>query len=292
MNPLRRGILSASITVFDRSGHVDEGGTRTHLRYLLDNGVMGLISLAVTGESASLTYDERKRIVDLTLDEVAGRIPVIIGVTSTAIDETLGLARYARDAGAHAVFVITPYFYRYTDQELYTFFRAVADAVAPLHVQVYNSPSTGQNLGVPFLARLSEIENVLSLKEGNVGQIADDVAVFGWKVAVFCARDTYLLETLMVGGAGATSVVACVAPGLILDIFRAWERGDLDGARAAHQRMLPLINALVVRSYPAPIKAALELLGLPGGSVRPPLSDLTEPERQSLRRVLVECKLL
>jgi 4-hydroxy-tetrahydrodipicolinate synthase len=292
MNILRRGILSASITAFNRNGHIDEKGTRAHIRYLVDGGIMGLISLAVTGEFASLTYDERKRVVAITVDEVADRVPVIMGVTSTVMDETLGLARFAREAGVQAIFVITPYFYRYSDQELYTFFRTVAEAVAPLHVQLYNSPATGQNLSVPFLAELSRIENIQSLKEGNAGQIADDVALFGEKVSVFCARDTYLLETLAVGGAGATSVVACVAPQPILNLYRSWEDGNLEAARAAHRQILPLINALVLRSYPAPIKAALELLGLPGGMVRPPLSDLSDPERESLRRVLVECRLL
>jgi 4-hydroxy-tetrahydrodipicolinate synthase len=292
MDALRRGILSASVTVFNKGGQIDEAGTRTHIRYLLDGGVMGLISLAVTGEFASLSYAERIRIVDLTLDEVAGRVPVIMGVTTTAIDETLGLARHAKAAGASAIFVITPYFYRYTDQELSTFFRTVADVVAPLHVQIYNSPGTGQNLSVAFLGELSRIDNVLSLKEGNAGQLADDIATFGEKVAVFCARDTYLLETLALGGAGATSVAACVAPRLILDLYRAWERGDLEGARAIHRRMLPLINALVTRSYPAPIKAALDLLGVGGGPVRAPLSDLSETERRALRGVLVDCQLI
>ena len=279
------GVLSAPITVFTDRGEIDEGATREHISFLVDQGINGLITLAFTGEFASLSVEERKQVIKFTVDEVNGRVPVIAGISDSNLRTVLELGYYSEDVGADAVFVLPPYLYTYTDQETIEFFKTVASEIR-LHIQVYNTPAVGRNLSPAVIQELSEIDNILSLKDSNPAQTADVLNVVGDKMKVFCGRDTYLLETLALGGAGPTSVTGIVVPDLIVNLYDAWKKGDVETARKIQFDIIPLTNLLVKRSYPAGIKAGLDLIGLKGGRPRRPLSPYTREEKDLVKRAL------
>jgi 4-hydroxy-tetrahydrodipicolinate synthase len=285
------GVLSAPVTVFREDGEIDEDATREHIDYLIDHGITGLITLAVTGEFASLSHEERKRIIKLTVDHVDGRVPVIAGISDTNMRAVLELGHYAEDVGADGVFVLPPYLYSYTDKETLDFFNAIANEIK-LHIQIYNSPATGRNLTPAMIKELSQVDNILSLKEGNSSQLADVISMVRDGFAVFCARDTYMLETLALGGSGVTSVTGSVVPGLVVKLYNTWQRGDIQEARKLQRDLLPLTNLLVKRSYPAGIKAGLDILGLKGGPPRKPLTPYGETEKQQLREALQKLGVL
>lgn len=279
------GVLSAPVTAFTSKGEIDEERTAEHIDYLLANGISALILLAVTGEFASLSVAERKRIIDFSVKHVVGRVPVIAGISDSNLNAVLELGSYAASAGAQAVFLTPPYVYGYTEPEVIRFFETVAHEI-DLHIQLYNAVGIGRNLTPSMVAELAQIDNVLSIKEGNPGQLSDVIALVGHKLSVFCARDSYLLETLALGGSGVTSVTGIVTPALITEIHRAWTSGELERARTLQRRILKLTNLLVKRSYPAGVKAGLELIGLPVGAPRAPLLPYTEQERAALKEEL------
>lgn len=285
------GIVSAFVTVFKENGEIDEDGTREHIDFLIQHGLSTLTGLAMTGEFASLSYEERKMVMKFAVEEVKGRVPLIMGISDTNMQAVLELGRYAKKIGADGVFVLTPYLYSYTDSEITNFFKRVAASIK-LHIMLYDSPATGRNLTPTMLKELSEVNNILSLKEGNPAQLDDVISQVGDNLAVFCSRDTYLLETLALGGAGATSIVSCVVPEAPLALYDAWKRGDLETARKIQYGLLPLVNLLIKRSYPAAIKAAMDIVGLRGGRPREPLTPLNEEERQPLQEALEKVQML
>ncbi len=279
------GVLSAPITVFAENEEIDEAATREHINFLINHGISALITLAFTGEFASLSVEERKRVIKFTVEEVNGRVPVIAGISDSSMRTVLELGHFSAEVGADAVFVLTPYLYSYTDREIVEFFEAVA-AEIKLHIQIYNTPAAGRNLSPAIIKELSAIDNIMSLKESNTSQIADVLNLVGDKLTVFCGRDTYLLETLVLGGAGPTSVTGIVVPDRVVALYDAWMLGDIEKARKLQYDIIPLTNLLVRRSYPAGIKAALDLIGLKGGRPRRPLTPYTDEERKPLRKEL------
>ena len=279
------GVLSAPITVFGENEEIDEAATREHINFLINHGISALITLAFTGEFASLSVEERKCVIEFTVDEVNGRVPVIAGISDSNMRTVLELGHFSADVGADAVFVLTPYLYSYTEREIVEFFKTVAAEIR-LHIQIYNTPAAGRNLSPAVISELSEINNIMSLKESNTAQIADVLNLVGDRLTVFCGRDTYLLETLVLGGAGPTSVTGIVVPDHVVALYDAWKQGDIEKARKLQYDIIPLTNLLVRRSYPAGIKAALDLIGLKGGRPRRPLTPYTEEERKPIRKAL------
>jgi len=279
------GVLSAPVTIFTEDGEIDEAATRAHISFLINHGINGLITLAFTGEFASLSVEERKRVIKFTVEEVNGRVPVIAGISDSNLRTVLEQGHFARDVGADAVFVLTPYLYSYTEREIVDFFKTVASKIK-LHIQIYNTPAAGRNLSPAIINELSKIDNIMSLKESNTAQIADVLALVGDRLSVFCGRDTYLLETLALGGAGATSVTGIVVPDHVLALYNAWKKGDIEEARRIQYALIPLTNLLVKRSYPAGVKAGLDLIGLKGGRPRRPLAPYTETEREPIQKAL------
>lgn len=285
------GIVTALITPFKQNGDIDFDGYRANIARQIEAGVHAVVSLATAGEAPSMDVGERRAVLAAALEVTRGRIPVLAGVGGLNERETYSMIRYAEDQGAAGLFVITPYFYRLTRNEYLAYFRRIS-ALTALPMLIYNSTYADTPLDPDTILRLTEIPNFVALKEGNQLQASEVIRRVGHRVAVFSSRDIYIFELLAAGGAGAISFTSNVAPEPVLQLYQAARSGQWERARDIQKRLNPLIWELVRRSYPAPLKAAMNLLGLAGGSVRLPLTDLTDEELPPLRDALAGLGLL
>lgn len=285
------GIINALVTPFTAEGEIDLDGYRSNIRHLAQTGIHGVVALATAGEAPSMSLDERKRVLVAAIEAAAGNVRVLAGVGGVNERETYEMIRFAEEEGASGLFVITPYFYRFTRQEYVAYFRRVASRSA-LPLLIYNSTYAETPLDPETIEHLAEIPTFVALKEGNQLQASEVIRRVGERVAVFTARDVYMFELLAVGGAGAICFTSNVAPQLCVALYHAAKSGQGEEARAIQRRLNPLVWQLVRRSYPAPLKAAMNMIGLAGGHVRPPLSDLREEELPPLREALVALGLL
>ncbi len=285
------GIIVANVIPFDRTGDIIESGYQENIEFLIKNGVHGLVALATAGEAPSLSFEEKKRVIDLALKANAGRVPLVVGVGGTNARETYALIDYAEGAGADGLFVITPYFYRFTRDEYIGYYKEVSKR-CKTQILVYNSTYADVPLDPKAIAELAQLPNITALKEGNAAQAAEDIRLAGGHLGVFTARDIYLYENMALGGAGSISFCANIAPRLFGQLYDLLMARDYARAREIQFKLNPLVWEVVRRSYPAGIKAALNLLGLAGGHVRFPLTDYNQDEIAPMRRVLKDLELL
>jgi 4-hydroxy-tetrahydrodipicolinate synthase len=287
-----KGILTATITPL-REGKVDEPALRRFVDWQIKGGIHGIVPCGTTGESATLSYEEHERVVDIVIEHAAGRTPVLAGSGSNSTWETIKLTRHARNAGAKAALLITPYYNRPTQEGLYQHFKAVAAAV-DLPLVLYNVPSrTGVNLMPETMGRLARIENIVGLKDaaGNIKQTLDTILACEGNAEILSGDDFANLAILAVGGVGAISVTANVAPGLVAESYNAWARGDLDRARQLQQMLHPLNNCMFLETNPIPVKWAAHRLGLCSDEIRLPLTPLDEKLRPKLEAAMADLGL-
>jgi 4-hydroxy-tetrahydrodipicolinate synthase len=280
MSVPRKGIIVPLVTPFTDREDVDFAGFRRNIDFQMGKNTHGFIVLPTAGEAPSLTTDESLRLIDIAV-ETSDSKPVIVGVGGLSIRRTETLMRHAEDAGAAGFFVISPYFYKVTPAEYVTYYQRIARSTA-LDLLIYNSTYANMPLSPDIIEVLAEEPNIVAIKEGNQLQLGEVVRRVGHKMSVFTARDVYIYETLATGGDGAISFSANVAPDLVLALFAAAEAGNYEQALNYQFELNPLVWALVSRSYPAPLKAAMDHLGLAGGRVRAPLTNLTEGEKQAV----------
>jgi len=284
------GVFVVACTPFDERGAVDETVLRRHLRFLLDEGhVHGVIPTGSTGEFASLSEAERKRVVEVTLDEVAGKVPVIAGAAAVSTQDTIMHAQFAEKAGADGVMIVPPYYCHPVERELYEHYKAVAKGI---HVPIllYNNPYTsGVDMLPPFVARLAEIDNITHIKEssGDMRRVSEIQRLCGDKMTVFCGADNLALEMFALGIKGWVAAPANVIPKQCVELYElAVEKKDLEKARELYFKILPFFAALESGQFVQYVKAALEILGRPIGAPRPPLLMPAEEDYRSLERVL------
>jgi 4-hydroxy-tetrahydrodipicolinate synthase len=289
------GSYVALVTPFDRHGQVDAAALRRLVRSHLSSGTAGLVPCGSTGEAATLTHDEYRRVIELTLEESRGLLPVIAGVGTNATAKAVEMAREAESLGADALLVLSPYYNKPTQEGLYKHFRAVARNTR-LPIIVYNIPGrTAVNILPKTIARIAaDCPNVAAVKEasGNIDQVSEIVAGARKGLAVLSGDDSLTVPMMAVGAAGVISVVANVAPKETAAMCAAALSGDFKKARSLHLRLFPLVKALFVETNPIPVKAALELMGLCGREPRLPLTALTAANRSLMRRSLAACGLL
>lgn len=283
------GVIVPLVTPFDSQGEVDLGGLQANVDSYLSTGVSGLLCLATTGEAQSLNLEERKAVVEATIEAADGRLPVIVGVGHTDVRETYDLAAQAARQEAAAVFAITPYFYRYTPEQHVRYLERLARRIA-LPVMVYNSTYTGTPLTPDLVERLVESSSIAAIKEGNQLQVGELARRFGDDLGVYCARDVYLLETLASGGHGAVAFAANALPEALVSIVEAWTEGDVELARALQHAVNPLVNQLVSFTFPSAVKAATELAGRAAGPTREPIPPLSETDRAALDATISEVR--
>jgi 4-hydroxy-tetrahydrodipicolinate synthase len=281
------GALTALVTPF-RDDRIDEKALRALVADQIDSGIDGLVPAGTTGESVSLSAEEYAELLRIVIDEARGRVPVIAGAGAAATGHTIELCKVAQRLKADAVLVVVPYYYRPTQEGLFAHYAAVAKAV-PLPIVLYNIPvRCGVDLSVSTLERLASIPSVVAVKEatGNVLRSSEIAARFGDRFSILSGDDSLTLPIMAVGGQGVISVASNVAPGEVckqVDLFRA---GDLAGARAQHQRLLPLYEALFVETNPGPVKCALGMRGVIKPEIRLPFVLPTEASQQRIRSAL------
>ncbi len=287
------GAIVALVTPF-RDGKVDEKALIDLIERCMAEGANGFVPCGSTGESATLSHDEHRQVVEVTVKAVAGRRKVIAGTGSNNTQEAIALTRHAKAVGADGALLISPYYNKPTQEGIYLHYKAVAEA-AELPIIVYNIPGrTASNILPETLARLCEIENIVGVKEssGNLEQIAQVALLCGPDFDLISGDDALTLPMLAVGGCGVITASANLIPGDMAALCNAWAAGDTGRALAIHQKILPLWNALYLESNPIPIKAALALEGRIADELRLPLTKMTAHNREKLRLAMKDYGLL
>jgi 4-hydroxy-tetrahydrodipicolinate synthase len=287
------GSIVATVTPF-RNGRVDAGALRKLVDFQIRSGTDGIVPCGTTGESATLSYAEHERVVDIVVSAARGRVPVIAGTGSNNTQEAIMLTRYARKAGADGALVITPYYNKPTQEGLYRHFRAVAEA-ADIPMILYNVPSrTGVNMTAETVARLSRVKTIVGVKEasGNLAQVCDILRSVPPGFRVLSGDDGLFFPMLALGVHGVISVAANVVPRPMADLYDAFTAGDVARARAIHLRLWDLFKVLFIETNPVPVKTALAMMKRIGGEIRLPLCGLSEASRKSLAGVLAGLDLV
>lgn len=277
------GVGAAMITPFDSDG-VNFDAFGSMIEYLIDGKIDSLIVCGTTGEPATMTADERRAAIAFAVEKSAGRVPVIAGCGCNSTAETVANARAAQSLGADALLVVTPYYNKCTQNGLVAHYTAVAEAV-DIPVIVYNVPSrTGVNLLPSTMLRLSEVKNIVGIKEasGNIEQLQELVRITRGKTDVYLGEDSLTYLGMTLGSKGVISVAANVAPLLMHEITENAENGNYAAARKAQLKALPLIRALFSEVNPIPVKKAMNFLGFDAGVPRLPLTEMEEAHATAL----------
>lgn len=288
-----KGSMVALVTPF-RNDKLDEKTLRELVEFHIKNGTSALVPCGTTGESSTLSYEEHDRVIELTIESVRGRIPVIAGTGSNSTDEAITLTRHAKKAGAAASLQVSPYYNRPTQKGLYMHFRAIAEAV-DIPLILYNIASrTGVNIEPDTFAKLAQIKNIIGVKEasGSLEQMARIKKVCPEKFLLISGDDALTLPVMSIGGVGVISVVANIIPRDVADMCKAFEAGDLKRAQALHYKMLPLIKSMFVETNPIPVKTAMGLLKTISPELRLPMCDMLPENQEKLIKALKEYKLL
>lgn len=285
------GAFTALVTPF-RNGRIDEERYRDLIEWQIQEGINGLVPCGTTGESATLSHEEHEAVIRICIEQARGRVPVIAGAGSNNTREAIGLARFAKQAGADAILLITPYYNKPTQEGLYAHFKAITDEVA-LPAIAYNVPGrTGVNILPATIARMyKELPNIIGIKEatGDLCQISDMLEQCGGDFILLSGDDFTLLPSLSLGGRGVISVVSNIAPRQYADICAAYFAGDTDKARQLHYDLVPLCRACFLETNPVPVKTALALLGKISPELRLPLVPLLPKNYEKLKEILVSC---
>ncbi len=288
------GVGTAVVTPFTKSGALDEAAVRRLGRRQIDAGIHFLCPCGTTGENPTLTDDERRRIVEILVDEAKGAVPILAGAGGYDTKEVIHLAALMQKAGAAGLLSVTPYYNKPTQEGLYQHYKAIAENTT-LPIVVYNVPGrTGVNVEPATLVRLAPIPNIVGVKEasGNVTQMCEIVRAVPNDFLVLSGDDALTLPLMAIGGRGIISVASNEIPGEMVQMVEAAERGDFATARQTHQRILPLMLGNFIEANPVPVKAAMAAMGLLEEQYRLPMCSPKPESREKLTKILKELNLL
>ncbi len=288
-----KGIIPAMVTPFDSKDRLNEAVLRKLTNYLIDGGVHGLFAIGSQGEFYALTREEKKRITEIVVEEVNGRIPVYIGTGAMTTREAVLLTQMAERAGAGAVSVITPCFISPSEDELFEHYVTIAKSTK-LPVLLYSNPGrTGINMSVKLVAKLSRLDNIVGIKDssGDLTLTMEYIRNTDADFSVLAGRDTLIYGTLLHDGKGAIAATANVVPRLVVEIYEAFVKGDLERAKKAQFRLAPLRIGFGLGSFPVVIKDALKLIGIDAGSARKPIKSLSGSQKGTLKKILEDLGL-
>lgn len=281
------GTITALVTPF-RNGHIDEEAFRAHIERQIAAGVEGMVPAGTTGEAATLSFDEHKRLIRIAVEQSAGRIPVIAGTGSNNTAESIELTQAAKGLGADAALLISPYYNKPTQDGIYLHYKAVADA-AHLPLIVYNVPGrTRSNILPETVGRLSHVTNIIGIKDAtaDMEQLQHTMHACAGRMEFYSGDDATVLPFMALGGHGAISVVSNIAPGTMRALTDAMRRGDMAAARSAQLALRELNRAIFIQSNPIPIKAACHMLGWMDHELRLPLVPMSGEPLEQLRHVM------
>ena len=288
-----KGSIVAIVTPF-KNGKVDEEAYRELIEIQIESGTSAIVPCGTTGESATLNMGEHNRVIDIAVEAVNKRVPVIAGTGGNSTGEAIELTEHAKKSGADATLQVTPYYNKPTQEGLYQHFKAIAKAV-PLPQVLYNVPGrTSVNMLPETVARLAELSEVVCIKEasGNLGQMAEIVRLAGDNITLLSGDDNVTLPVLSIGGKGVISVVANIVPRDAADLVTAWEQGDFDKAKGLYYKLFPLCQAMFYETNPIPVKTALALMGKIQDELRLPLVSMAPANLEKLRTALKDYGLI
>jgi len=281
-------------TPLTRDEKIDLKTARTLVDFLIDGGIDGLFPLGTSGEFALFDREDRRKVVETVVDQTNGRVPVLAGVSDPSLENVLAFAKDAEEAGADAIVATPPYYYTTSEDGLFSHFETIARK-SGLPLLVYNIPEW-THLFVPpsVVQRLVEKRLIVGMKytEYNLLNLLRFLKVAEDRIAIFSGSDAMTLTNLEFGGSGGVIGVANVAPQLASAMFDDFKRGNLEAARRAQSKLLPVIEAISVGRFPAGLKEAMRMVGMPVGGVKRPLQGLTRDERESVAGFLRESGLL
>jgi len=290
-----QGAYTAMVTPLDRDGIVDEDGLRENVKFQIEKGIHGLVPVGTTGECATLSYEEHNRVTEITVDAAGGKVPVLAGTGSNSTWEAIMLTEHAKEVGADGALVVVPYYNKPTQAGQYEHYKKIAEEV-DLPLVIYNIPSrTGVNMEPETVARLADLENIAGIKEAsnNMEQIMRIIDLTrGKDFSVISGEDSWTFTILGLGGIGVISVASNIVPDRIAKLVDTFMAGDLETSRRMHFELMPLFKAMFIETNPAPVKAAMDMMGMAAGNPRLPLVEISPEHKDKLRKVLVELGLV
>ncbi|AGF77257.1 dihydrodipicolinate synthase [Desulfocapsa sulfexigens DSM 10523] len=288
------GAIVAIVTPFINN-KIDEQGLVDLINFQIENGTHGIVPCGTTGESATVSFDEHKRIIELTVKTVAGRVPVIAGTGANSTAESIDLAKSAKASGADATLSVVPYYNKPSQEGLYQHFKAIAEAV-DIPVILYNVPSrTVTNMLPETVARLAELENIIGIKEASASlqQISEIIRQCPDDFIVLSGDDFTSMPTVFIGGKGVISVTSNVHPRGMADLMEAALSGDIKKANEIHYSLFPLMTSMFAAPNPVPAKKGVELMGkIKNGLPRLPLTEIDDKALQTLKGAMKDAGLL
>ena len=288
-----KGAMVAIVTPF-KNNQIDEKALRELIEFQIANGTDAIVPCGTTGESATLSHEEHDRVIEITIDAVKKKVPVIAGTGSNNTAEALRLTKHAYEAGADGALIVCPYYNRPTQEGLYQHFKTIAESI-PIPIIPYNIPSrTGVNLMPEMIAKLAKIKNIVGIKEasGSIAQMSDIINLCGNDFSVLSGDDLFTLPLLAIGGVGVISTISNVAPADMAGLVDAFNAGDIVRAKELHYKMSALIDMLFIEVNPIPVKAALALMGKIAYEYRLPLCKMAEANFEKLKKTMVNYGLI
>jgi len=290
------GIIPALITPMNENESISEEGLRAVIDHVIDGGVHGIFILGSQGESFALSPEEKKRVITASLAASSERVPVYVGTGMITTAQSVQMTKLARELGADAVSVITPYFIKPSQKELIDHYKAIADSAGDMPVLLYNNPSrTGVSIDVDTVITLAEMDNVVGMKDSSADLIQTMKYIDATRdmdFSVLVGNDASIFATMLSGGKGAVAATANVAPALIVGIYNSVLSGDIARARELQYKLFPIRQAFGLGTFPLVVKEALNLMGLPAGPARLPIQKLSQEKNRELKGILSDAGLL
>lgn len=288
------GIIPAMVTPMTAEEELNERALRRLTNFLIEGKVHGLFAAGSQGESWALTHDEKRRVWETVVDEARGRVPVYAGTAGIATRQTIELTRLAEKAGVDAASILTPFFIRPNEDELFDHYKAIAESTS-LPIVIYSNPiRTNVKISPGLLGRLAQVPGIVGIKDssGDLELTAEYIRVMPPGFSVLVGLDTLIYAGLTYGAKGSIAATANVAPALAASIYDKFVAGDLTGALQAQRSLAPLRLAFTWGTYPVVVKEALNLMGMDVGPCRAPVGPLTPDQRERLRKVLQEMEAI
>jgi len=285
------GVYPAMVTPLNKNLGIDENGLRYEVDYLIKNGVQGLVAMGSSGEYPYLTLSEKKKVIDIVVEQTKRRVPVIICPSAMGTDEVIMLSRYAQRRGADGLMITLPIYFSLTDEEVFNHYRAIAKAV-DLPILLYDFPYTTHfEMSPELISRLSRIENVVGIKETGPADKVETILKMNKKepFLVFTGISFIFLQVLQLGGIGVIDPIPCIAPKDVVSIYESFRKGDMEKASRAQEKILGLVSVIAAPVQSPLVKAAMRQLGHPiQPYVKSPLPQITEAQQAVVRKSLID----
>ena len=283
------GVFSILMTAYTKSGDIDEEAMKSSINFVIENGIHGVVALGSVGENPYLSHEEKRKVIDIVVDETNGRVPVVVGTGEFSTDMTIKMSRYAEDAGADALMICLPIYWKIREEDIIAHYSAVANAVDK-PIILYNFPSTTHlDMTPELIAKLAEIEGVIGIKESikDINHMRAVIESTDENFSVFAGVSRLLLDVLEIGGAGCFTPDANIFPRVVVGIYSAYKQGDIEKARALQNELNDLTSLIGLGgpAFIAAIKELMNVIGIPiESTVKSPLPSLTSEQKAMIRK--------